>query len=80
MIKKIGLYALKMLIALLFLIGITGIVLMINIGISWINVSYLGGVNESVNLVSYFIHLMIEISAVVGFFHIVNNTNVGFDK
>lgn len=80
MIKKIGLYVLKMLIALLFLIGITGIVLMINIGISWVNVSYFGGVNESVNLFSYFTHLMIEISAVVGFFHIVNNTKVGFDK
>lgn len=80
MIKKIGLYVLKMIIALLFLIGVTGIVLIINVAISWVNVNYFGGVNEIVNLVSYFTHLMIEISAVVGFFHIVNNTKVGFGK
>lgn len=80
MIKKIGLYVLKMIIALLFLIGAAGIVLMINIGISWVNVNYFGGVNESVNLVSYFTHLMIEISAVIGFFHLVDDTKIGFGK
>lgn len=80
MIKKIGLYVLRTIIALLFLIGIAGIVLMINIGISWINVNYFSGVNQSVNLVSYFTHLMIEISAIIGFFHLVDNAKIGFDK
>ena len=80
MIKKIGLYVLRMIIALLFLIGITGIVLIINIGISWVNVNYFGGVNESVNFVGYFTNLMIELSAVIGFFHLVDNTKIGFDK
>lgn len=78
--KKIGLYVLKMIIALLFLMAITALVLIVNIGISWVNVNFFGGVSQSVNLVGYFTHLMIQISAIIGFVHIVDNTKIGFKK